>query len=156
MTLRKLVSAHLPTQSVWTCWYCSSAYSGLWLLSGPSPLAALLSAAWTAVRVLGGSCCTLGTLATWTLHTLLHSAFWLLCSQQGREGACRPESGAVSLSKDQCGSHYRYLPFPSFSTFYFFPLAVQPPWTMERVTVAAVWRQQESFSLSFLSGLTSF
>lgn len=33
-TLRKLVRAHLPIPSVWTCWQCSSAHSCLWLLSG--------------------------------------------------------------------------------------------------------------------------
>lgn len=32
-TLRKLVRAHLPIPSVWTCWQCTSAHSCLWLLS---------------------------------------------------------------------------------------------------------------------------
>lgn len=45
ITLRKLVRAHLPILSVWTCWQYSSAHSCLWLLSGCSPLAALPSAA---------------------------------------------------------------------------------------------------------------
>lgn len=70
------------------------------------------------------------------MDSAYYSAFSLLASVfTTGEGRGRPESGAVSLSKDQ--SHYRYLPFPSFSTFYFFPLAVQPPWTMVRGTVAA-------------------
>lgn len=33
-TLRKLVRAHFPIPSVWTCGQCSSAHSCLWLLSG--------------------------------------------------------------------------------------------------------------------------
>lgn len=33
-TLNKLVGAHLPILSGWTCWQCSSARSCLWLLSG--------------------------------------------------------------------------------------------------------------------------
>lgn len=33
-TLRKLVLAHLPIPSAWTCWQSSSAHSCLWLLSG--------------------------------------------------------------------------------------------------------------------------
>lgn len=33
-TLNKLMGAHLPILSGWTCWQCSSARSCLWLLSG--------------------------------------------------------------------------------------------------------------------------
>lgn len=64
------------------------------------------------------------TLATWTLHTILHLAFWPLCSQQGREGAVLSLalclSPKTSLITDTCLS-------PALARFIFFPLPSSLP-----------------------------